>query len=483
MKRFFMMWGALMITLPLFSQSTINADSATAFASKQYADPTFFQRFLIGTNYRKEWETPVRVPIFRMKQMGFEIIELGGGMQTKSLKLKAKDGREWALRSVEKDVEPNLPKSLHNTFAERTVQDMISAAHPYAPLTIPTLANAIGVIAPAPTVYFVPDDPDLGEHRKLFANTMCMLEEREPTPDKAETKGTESLVENLVEENDHLVLQQTVLKARLLDMLLGDWDRHADQWRWGTRTFNDVKYYYAIPRDRDQAYFYASGFLPKLARLVALRHLVNYKDHMNKIKALNYKAWDFDGLFLNELNREQWETIIKQTQSSLTDEVISEAMKKLPPEVYPLSGPELERKMKGRRDDLLKEGMDYYDFIANSVSVNGTDKAEIFEVSGDKKNLVVTVYNEKDGKKGRKIYERTFNHSETHRITIYGLGGKDEINIAEGTQNRIRFIIYGGKGADTYDLKGNLKTIVYDAAADENVFKNKSRTRVKSITH
>ncbi len=89
---------SIFLTLQLFSQSTIAEEYITAKASTQYANPSFFHRILIGTNYREEWETPVRVPVFHLKKMGFKILELGGGMQTKSLKLQDKNGREWALR-------------------------------------------------------------------------------------------------------------------------------------------------------------------------------------------------------------------------------------------------------------------------------------------------------------------------------------------------------------------------------------------------
>jgi hypothetical protein len=37
-------------------------------------------------------------------------------------------------------------------------------------------------------------------------------------------------------------------------MLIGDWDRHDDQWRWAA--FDEGKHtvFKAIPRDRDQAF-------------------------------------------------------------------------------------------------------------------------------------------------------------------------------------------------------------------------------------
>ncbi len=57
--------------------------------------------------------------------------------------------------------------------------------------------------------------------------------------------------------------QEAVLRARLLDMLIADWDRHFDQWRWATRDTGQGKLYIPIPRDRDQAFFYSDGLILK----------------------------------------------------------------------------------------------------------------------------------------------------------------------------------------------------------------------------
>lgn len=454
-------------------------DSVTAPASLKYKDPSFFKRVFLGRNYRKEWETPVTFPVFRIKETGLVIEELGGGQQTKSLQLEDKQGREWALRTVDKDVEKALPKFLRNTLAEKVTQDMVSAAHPYAPLTIPTLAKAIGVVVPEPTFYFVPDDPALEPHRALFANTICMLEQKEPTPDRSETENTEDLLEDLLEENDHLIIQQAVLRARLLDMLVADWDRHADQWRWGKRDSGTVDYFYAIPRDRDQAYFFSKGLLVKIARFVALRHLVGFQDDLDKLKSLNFKSWKFDQVFLNELDRREWETIIRSVQNSLTDGVIHTAVAKMPPSIYAISGTTIESKLMSRRNELLKAGLKYYDFLSRYATVNGTNETEYFHISGSGDSLRVQVYDQKDNKQGRKIYERVFLQGETRKITLEGYGGDDQFLVEESARSAIQLEMVGGTGGDSYTIRGGLKNTIFDLEEENNKIQEGARTRVK----
>jgi len=476
---------SVLIPLFFFLQSanaqsiSLEGDSARVQASTKYSDPSFFRRFFMGKNYRKEWQTLVQLPIFKIKEMGFTPTELGGGMQTKSLRMSDAKGKEWVLRTVDKNVEPNLPPKLRNTLAEKIVQDMISAAHPYAPLTIPPMADAIGLLVASPVFYAIPDDPNLGKYRSIFANTICMLEEREPGHLGKETKSTEEVLEKLKDENDHLVMQQQVLKARLMDMLIGDWDRHADQWRWGKEDSGKLEHYYAIPRDRDQAYFYSKGLLLKLVKLFSLKHMVSYDDDLDKLKSLSWKSWGFDGVFLNELDRNDWEKEIVHIQQKLSDDLLSDAFKKLPPEVYVISGKKLEQKFKGRRDDLMHAGLKYYKFLSHRVTINGTDKKEIFQIKSDQKKLTVSIYDDKDGKQGIKLYERNFDHADTKFIDINGMGNNDQFIIDEDASSKIKLIIKGGAGADVYDLNGKVRNTVHDDKSDGNKVLNTSNSKLR----
>ena len=83
-----------------------------------------------------------------------------------------------------------------------------------------------------------------------------------------ESINTPELIAKLKKNHKHTVDSEHVLRSRLFDLLIGDWDRHDDQWRWGV--YDDPerpnsKLYRAIPRDRDQAFFKNDGFLNYLA--------------------------------------------------------------------------------------------------------------------------------------------------------------------------------------------------------------------------
>jgi hypothetical protein len=432
-------------------------DSVVRPASTKYSRMNFMKRIFLGRNYRKEWQTPVTMQVFdvRTVQGGLKPGELGGGQQTKSLRLKDKDGKEWVLRSVDKDVTDEAVQPIfRKTFVKKLVQDMVSASHPYAALSVKELAKAADVVAPAPDLYFVPEDKNLGEHYMLFANKVCMLEEREPTRDNSETENSEKLLEELTEKNDVMVMQEQVLRARLLDMLVADWDRHTDQWRWGKKDSAGSTYFYVIPRDRDFAFFNSHGLLTKIMSMTSLPHLGRFTDESNKLKKLNHKTWFFDHNFLNGLDSESWKRIIADFQNRMTDDVISNSIHQIPAEVYAISGAKLESRLKSRRDGLMKNALKYYEYLASSVHVMGTDKRDLFKVSAQGDGMVVSMY-AYDGKHaGMMTYQRAFKKGETYEVFLEGFGDDDMFVVEDSVDSKIRLHINGGDGKDSYANRG-----------------------------
>ncbi|MEO9211428.1 MAG: hypothetical protein ABI208_10035, partial [Ginsengibacter sp.] len=172
-------------------------DSVFVAINPKYYSHSGFHQMIAGKNYRKAWATPVHLKVFWINQEmgGFKIKRLGGGRQTKSLKLLDKNGKEWTLRTVDKEVEGALPDALKGTVAQSIVQDMISAQAPFGALVIPGIAEAANVVHANPKYYFVPDDPAFGEYQNIFANKVCLLEEENPVEEKTKTKSTEDVID------------------------------------------------------------------------------------------------------------------------------------------------------------------------------------------------------------------------------------------------------------------------------------------------
>lgn len=458
-------------------------DSVVVAANPGYFNVSKGRRVFLGDNYREEWATAIHLKLFNINKEkgGLKIVSLGGGKQTRSLRLVDKKGREWTLRTVNKDPEKAIPEQLRGSLAQDIVQDMISAAHPYAPLTIPPLARAAGIPVPVPEFFFIPDDPDLGIYRSMFANTVCMLEEREPGTLVGNTKSTSKVINELLEDNEHHVDQEAVLNARLLDMLVGDWDRHFDQWRFGTGDTGKGKLYYPIARDRDQAYFLSDGILIKRISKNLMPFLKGFRATIPKIEWLAWEARDFDRLFMNNINAEKWKEIVDDFCRSITDSVIENAIGKLPPEIYKINGAEIINKLKSRRD-LLKDryAMRYYNFLAKEVDVIGSNKDEYFKISRDEddKGMQLNVYKRKaNNDSGSLMFSRAFKDAETKEVRLYGLNGNDFFNIDPDVYSNIKVRLIGGRGNDTFNVQSVGEKYIYDLASEKNFIQAQNNTK------
>jgi hypothetical protein len=445
-------------------------DNVTISASDKYKNPTGFKKRVLGNNYREEWSTPINLKLFniRKEKGGLTIASLGGGKQTKTLRLTDKNGKEWTLRSVDKDPEKAVPDALRGSLAQGIVQDMISASHPYGALVVPALSRALGIMEVERELYFVPDDPALGIYRPLFANTVCMLEEREPAA-AGNTKSTAKIINKILEDHDNNVDQQTYLTARLLDNVVGDWDRHFDQWKWGTRDTGKGKLYYPVPKDRDMAFFNSNGLLLNYLSKNQFKYLQGFKKYIYDVRWLNWEARDIDRLFLNRLSAGDWMNSINNLQQKLTDAVIDSSVTRLPREIYPLDAAVISQKLKSRRDVLSKQGMIFYKFLSKDVNVLGSNGQEYFKVQNNGDGLQVIVYKKnKNTDSTGIVYNRTFDPKITKEIRLYGLNGNDKFEIDENASSKIKVRMIGGKGNDTFNIKGNVSNYIYDIKSTDS---------------
>ncbi|MCW3114181.1 MAG: metallophosphoesterase [Segetibacter sp.] len=459
-----------------------SADSITVAANPKYAMASRVKKFFNGSNYRDVWAQQVKLRVFRVEEEmgGFKVGAMGGGHQTKSLRLTDKNGKEWTLRTINKDITKILPGNVQGTLAQEYIQDFISSAHPYSPVIIPPIAKAVDVTVATPKVYFIPNDPALGIYRRFFANTICLLEEREPVAAGEETKSEQKVVNKLLEDNDNHVDQEAFLRARLLDFLVADWDRHFDQWRFIEKDTGKGKFYYPVPRDRDQAFSYSNGFLVRAASENFIPFLKGFRKTIPKIQWLAYWARDLDRNFLNSLDSSVWRKALSNFRSNLPDQTIDQAVKKLPPEVYAINGAEISEKLKSRRDLLPKKGMKYYKFLSKQVNVVGSNKNEFFKVESVGENLQVRVYKKTSATDSAAIvYNRVFEPSITKEVDLYGLNGDDIFEVDENAKSKIKLRIIGGRGSDTFNIKGDVKNYLYDLSTEKNLIANKSESKVR----
>ncbi|MDT0631281.1 BamA/TamA family outer membrane protein [Rubrivirga litoralis] len=459
--------------LPETLGETVVAELDAGFSQSPRFSDGAVARTLFGDRYRDAWHTRVEVPVVDMgtEAGGLTPIKRSGGNQTTGLRLESGDGHVYDFRLLEKGGTGQVPADLRDGLVSDVVLELRAAAIPYGAIVTAELSNAVGVPTPRPRIVYVPDDPRLGRYRDQFGDRLATLELRpdDDVSDVPEFEGftdvisDEKLREELREDQDHYVDQRAFLRARLVDMLVADWDRHAGQFRWGAFEPGELdstltgdaatkgKVYLPVPRDHDWA-FYGIGGLLQPALFSFDDRLQGIGESYGSIAGLTRNGFDQDRRFLNALTREDWEAIARDVQAALSDTVIARSLDVLPAPVYDELAPGWERALEGRRDRLVDLARRYYDIQARIVDVLGSDEREAFEIErlADGR-LRVTVRSYKGGEVGRELYARTFSPDETVQVRLYGMAGDDLFRVVGDGPDDIGLRIIGGAGDDVVD--------------------------------
>jgi hypothetical protein len=477
----------------LFSQEN-NPTDTTVIAGKYDRKKSYENKW--GKHYRKEWSTPVKFNVVYLDTLagGLKPYESGGGRQSKSLRLKDKDGREYVLRSIDKSFGKALPEIYQGTFIEAIINDQVTIGHPYSAVVIAPLAEAAGILHTNPEIIFIPQQPALDSFNKEFGNQLYLFEQRpdenwETAKNFGNSKnivGTDKMLEELLEDNEHQVDQLLYIRSRLFDFLINDWGRHEDQWRWASFKEVDKKIFKPIPRDRDQAFTKFDGkWLQKAISAGDINHLQSFDTTIRDINTFNFPARNLDRRVSNQPSLDKWTEIARDIQRSLTDKVIEDAVKRLPAEVFPISGNDIIEKLKTRRNRLVEYATTYYKFLAKEVEIVGSDKKELFEIDRGSTSTIVKGYalSKKNKLDKEPFYQRTFQHNETDEIRLYGLGDDDLFQLAGKANNGILIRIVGGDGKDilidSSSVSGSKKlTQVYDTEDSRMLGSSETRLHI-----
>ena len=478
-----------------FPNVDLSEKEASVYTDKEVKKGSVYN-LLWGKRYRKYFGEKIVAPTVKLDTLygGLTPVRRGGGHQSKSLRLQDKEGREYVMRALRKNAVQYLQAvafkdqyvegQFDKTYTESLLLDVFTGSHPYAPFTIGELADAIDVYHSNPILFYVPKQKGLGEFNADYGDELYMIEERtaDGHGDKKsfgyadEIISTDDLRKNLKKDEKYVLDEEAYIRARLFDMLIGDWDRHQDQWRWAEFEEGDKIVYRPVPRDRDQAFsVFSDGILLNIfTRLIPdLRGMRSYQEDIEKPRWFNLSGYPIDMTLIHASDKEVWDAQVAIIQSQITDEVIESAFAKFPKEVNDETVNDIKQKLIGRRKNLQDISDTYFKYLNRFQVIKGTNKDDHFEierfVNGDTK---VTAYRIKDGEKADIIHQRRYKFATTKEIWIYGLDDDDVfvVNGETGNNNAIRIKIIGGLNNDTYEINKTKKVKVYDQKSKKNTF-------------
>ena len=432
--------------------------------------------FFLGKNHREEWSTPITVEVLDLAAFagGLTPVRRGGGLQTRSLRLRGADGVLYNFRSLDKDASRTLDPELRRSVAARVLQDQISALLPVSALVVAPLLEAAGVLHADPVLRVMPDDPRLGEFREEFAGMLGLLEERpdegpDGTPGFAGSErvtGSDRMLERLEESPEDRVDGRAFLRARLLDIFVGDWDRHPDQWRWAEFDEGDGRSRWEpIPRDRDWALARLEGVLVWAAGFLWPHYHGFDHDYPSAFQA-TWSGRALDRRILPTLSWDDWRVVVEDVQARLGDPVLEEAVSRLPPGYAALMGEELLRALRNRRDVLPDMAREFYELLAAEPDLWATDEDEDVEVDRRPDGSVDVRY----AVEGRAYLARTFSPQETNEIRLHLRGGDDRVTVQGQAPSSIQVRVIGGGGDDTVEDDTDGRALaIYDHRGDNRI--------------
>jgi hypothetical protein len=436
----------------------------TVVAATKYQAGAFV-RFMIGGDYRKLWATPVTVEVLDLTSEagGLKPVNRVGGRQTKGLALVGADGRSYTFRGLEKDASHLLDAidpDLKGTVVAKVLDLLMAAQHPASDLVARGILDTVNIPCPDWRLVVLPDDAALEEFRADFAGALGVFGVY-PQPPKGAVPGFRGATEII----DHVELYrrlragegdavdaQALLKARLVDIFMGDWDRHRKQWRWARYPGRPL--WSPIPEDRDQAFSRYEGYVLDRVRARDPR-FQDFGPRYGGIGGLTYNGAEQDRQLLVSLSREDFVAAATALQAQLTDEVIEKGARMMPPEWYAIDGERLTAALKARRDALPDEARKYHEHLAGAVDVRLTDQPERVDVNrrpGGDMEVTVHILGP-DGAIARQTFHRVFDGKETAEVRFYTYGGNDTVTVRGGSKGpRVRVV--GGAGDDTLDAAG-----------------------------
>src|SRR3954451_8413498 len=418
------------------AQSSSTRDTLVAAGSHYRASG--LHELMLGREYRSLWTTAISVPVLDLSNFagGLRPVSKGGGFQTKSLLLAGADGREFFFRSIDKDPSATLPLELRSTVAGSVVRDQTSSALPTGPLVVARLLQAAGIPHGPARLYVLPRK-GLGQFDEVFGGLLGFLEDRIGGPSgpgakwggAAEIIGSDSLFARTGRSPDDRVDARALLKARLFDLLIGDWDRHSDQWVWARFADSVPRIWIPIPRDRDQAFVKYDGLLLSVAR-TSTPTLINFGPKYPYLPGATWNGRDIDRRFLVELEWPEWQAAVTALQTSLTDSVIADAVRALPAQHRALKGETLSKALRQRRDGLPKAAEKYYRLLAEQVDVHATaqsDRAQFTRVGKDTAELTLSQSDKSSS--SPPYYRRRFDSRTTKEVRVYLGAGDDRLMV------------------------------------------------------
>ncbi|HVP39913.1 MAG TPA: hypothetical protein VMS93_12095 [Candidatus Saccharimonadales bacterium] len=447
--------------------------------------PGALRRLVFGRRYGDLWATPVRVPVLSLDAFagGLTPGTPGPNGGDRLLCLRAADGRAYVFRPLDPRPTSDSSGGMRNLVSRRILPDQMSSVHPAGPLVSGAVLEAAGLLHPHPRWVALPEDSALGRLRPGLEGRLGVLEES-LDPDTTSAPGrpgsprivrTEGLLMLLAQDPGQRVASREFLAARLVDYVLGDFERDPARWRWAGYPDSEGCTWRPICSVSDRALAKVGGLLHSYTRVSAARAPRSWAGGAAGGRGPGgpLRTRDLDRRLLAELDRAEWDSVVAAVGARLADSALERAVDAMPAELRPLSARELAATLEQRRDELPGFAADYFRQLNGDVDVWTTQAPELAVVTRpDGRHLEVELWRPAAGPAGGlpPCFRRSFDARETDEVRLYLRGAGDRVLVRGAGRARITLRVIGsGAGDELVDSSAAGGVCFYDDSPDSRV--------------
>ena len=310
---------------------------------RNYSGPLFnfklhdviFQ-YILGSNFRKLWNHKLFIDCFDLDKEKFTIDGLEGNLRSPDFRLKDSNGKFFTLSPLKKEI--HVPRVFRGTMIEQILWDQQSSLLPIGFLMASFLSKKADIPADSPKLVYIdinqkPFAP-WKERRfpsgfyELYEQPQNLVGASKDDSEISEVLTTQDMVRRLENQSGYELDQRAYLKARLFDMLIGDWDRHRDQWRWIVINKDGKKIIRPYPINRDAAFYHANGFVSWWRRQPWINYkLQDYGLSLRHPEALMDESLSMDHRYTFQLHDRDWVEVVRELQNEIPLDSIEQASK------------------------------------------------------------------------------------------------------------------------------------------------------------
>ncbi len=449
---------------------------------------TKYNNKILGNLNTSLYYDSVTVPILDLNydERQLRTARIGGGNQTISLRLQdSLTDDTYVARAIQKTPKRLVPPPFDIALLEKLVFYYFTGAHPYGFLASNHLENELGLLRTEPKLMYLPKQKRLEPYNDEIGDRLVLYRQRldgnmsdqSEVDYSTEVISTSDFLEEYYDQ-DAKADARMYLKARILDLLLNDWDRHRDQWRWALsrKSEDGLDVYRAIPRDRDQALSNYDGLITSLVRYynppAFMAYPLREEPKTKSIEWMHQTVAYLDRVILTELDRAAWDEVTAEVIESIGPKEMAAAIAKMP--VESIQNVDITKLMTARLAYIAKMSDDLYHIINERACIVGTSKDDIILLESDKQGLSVKIM---DDDQEKVMIERRFSADNTKQLWVNLYDGDDQVKII-GDKSPIKITMIGGYGEDEYiNETGSKSALKIYELNDESTYTGASQVR------